>query len=191
MNNEYSRAIPDEHLDSYRSEHIRNRLARKLDNQPLEEVIGPKYMADVLECLDILDIGYPVTAIGILGRALEGCTKEYCQKKIKSKKMFSINTGDFSIKTIRKKFWIKGNHDNRLKLLNQQEITVASNPFKLNKKLLKDDYYGYLISIKNARNKAFHGCTEEDYKDLEALSLNYIEYGLIILITFIKAINEK
>ncbi|RZT23598.1 hypothetical protein [Fictibacillus sp. BK138] len=178
-------------VDIYESEIIRRRLASMLDDQSIEELVGPKYEDDVKECLDILDIGYTVTAVGILGRALELCTKEYCEAKIKRKTAFEKNTANVSISTIRKNFWgSKSNQAERLKLLNKQEVNKNRNTYKLKKGLLKDEYFHTLENIRNARNDAFHGCSEDEYKELSAKSGHFIEHGLIILVKLIKDISE-
>lgn len=174
----------------YRSEIIKQRLAKRLRNRPLEDFIGERYSRDVTECLNILDIEYPVTAIGVLGRALENCTKEYCRKLLKSKTMFSTNSANLPANTIRKTFEEAPQKD-RLLLLNQKEVTRNRNTFKLKKKYLTDSTYSTLIEIKDARNDAFHGCeNEEQYLELESRSFILVEMGILILVSLIEEINK-
>jgi hypothetical protein len=178
-------------VDIYESEIIRRRLAPMLDGQSIEEFVGPNYEKDVKECLDILDIGYTVTAVGILGRALELCTKEYCESKIKRKTAFEKNTANVSISSIRKKFWgSSSTQAERLKLLNKQEVNKNRNTYKLKKPLLKDEYFHTLENIRNARNDAFHGCSDDEYRELSAKSGYFIEHGIVILVKLIKDISE-
>ncbi|OOR12636.1 hypothetical protein BW897_11020 [Bacillus cereus] len=179
--------------DTYESIKIRGNIAARVGDQSLEEYVGLHYSSDVKECLDILDIGYHVTAVGVLGRALEQCTKEYCESAIKNKKAFKLNDPNLSISSIRNKFWgIEGSQDDRLKLLNQQTlIKKGGHKFQLKKKLLKNEYYFVLDSIKNARNNAFHGCSEEEFREIQSKSRVLIEWGLNILITLIGEIKKN
>ncbi len=177
--------------DSYKSKHIMVRISTMLGDNSLDEVIGEEYYRDVKECLDIMDIEYPVTAIGILGRAIELCTKEYFKEKVKNKTTFQINTANLPITTIRKYFCGSDSKQaDRLKLLNQQEVTKNGNKLKLKRKLLKDDSYNTLLAIKDARNDAFHGCNNiDEYNQLESKAFVLIELGIIILVSLIKEIN--
>lgn len=174
----------------YGSHIIRARVAKLLGDESLEDFIDPKYHREVQECLDILDIDYPATAIGILGRILENCTKDYFEKIIKSKNLFSVNSANLPIKTIRKYF--TSNHSkqkNRLDLLNQKEIKINNNSFKLKRKYLTNEYYNILIDIKDARNDAFHGCYDDEFKELEMKSYILIERGIHVLVLLQKQIN--
>ncbi|PEJ09104.1 hypothetical protein [Bacillus wiedmannii] len=178
-------------IDIYESEIIRRRLSAMLEDQSIEDFVGPKYKDDVKECLDILDIGYTVTAVGILGRALEVCMKEYCEVKIKRKTAFEKNTSNVPIATIRKNFWgSKSNQADRLKLLNKQEVSKNRNTYKLKKALLKDEYYHALENIRKARNDAFHGCSVDEYREISAKSGHFIEHGLIILVKLVMDISR-
>ncbi|APO43050.1 hypothetical protein BS614_02530 [Paenibacillus xylanexedens] len=174
----------------YESDIIRRRVARMLGEESIESYVGEKYGPAVKECLDILDIGYTVTAVGVLGKALELCTKEYCEMKIKRKTAFILNSANLPISSIRKKFWgSKSNQESRLKLLNGQVVVANTNSFKVRKVLLKKEYYDALENIRSARNNAFHGCTEDEFKELEAKSGHFIEHGIIILVKLVKEIS--
>lgn len=176
----------------YKSTIIRGRVAGRLGGQTLEDFVGQNYVKEVKECLDVLDIKYPVTAVGILGRALEKCTKEYFIKKIKQKTAFQINSGNSNIAQIRKAFCSKASKQaDRLKLLNQQKVKINGKEYQLKRRLLKNEYFNNLDSIRDARNDAFHGCEDEEYfKELEAKSYILIEWGIIALITLLKEIRE-
>lgn len=178
-------------VELYESEIIRRRVARMLGGESIEDFVGPKYAPAVKECLDILDIGYTVTAVGVLGKALELCTKEYCEVKIKRKTVLSENSGNFPISTIRSKFWgSRSNQEIRLKLLNGQQVVVKGNTYKLRKVLLKKEYYDALENIRVARNSAFHGCTDDEFRELEAKSGHFIEHGIIILVKLVREISQ-
>ena len=179
--------------ETYESTKIRENVSSRFNEQTIEEYVGIKYSQDVKECLDILDIGYHVTAIGILGRALEQCTKEFCECVIKNKNAFRVNTANLPISSIREKFWGNdGTQDHRLKLLNQQEvIKKGGNRFQLKKILLKRESYFVLDAIKDARNKAFHGCSSDDeFNELSSKSRLLIEWGINILITLVGEIRK-
>lgn len=174
----------------YDSSVIRSRLVRRLNDKTIEEFVGAAYARDVTECLNILDIEYPVTAIGVLGRALENCTKEYCEKLLKSKTMFSINSANLPVSNLRKLF-LEATQKDRLDLLNQQLVTKNKNQYQLKKKYLTNPIYSDLIEIKDARNDAFHGLTdEEDYLALESESFILIEKGILILVSLIENTNK-
>lgn len=175
---------------TYHSDVIRERVARMLENnQSIEEFIGPLYSRDVKECLDIIDIDYPVTAVGILGRSLEICIKEYCNKKLKNKMQFSLNTANNSIGQI-KTTLSKANHKNRINLLNQKKIKIDGKEYLLKNKLIRDRYYNLLDEIREARNDAFHGCDSDDYGELAARGYNLIEQGIVLLIALIKDMDR-
>ncbi|PAD28289.1 hypothetical protein [Paenibacillus sp. 7523-1] len=175
----------------YGSQAIRAKIARRIGDQSIEECVGEKYARDVKECLDILDIDYPVTAVGILGRALENCTKEYCLKKINSIRKLSVNNANLSIATIRK--WLyETNQKDRLSFLNQREITKNGNKLKLKKKDITDAVYTYLMDIKDLRNDAFHGCDDDEkYLELETKSYILIELGFVYLVSLVKEMNNR
>ncbi|URT71210.1 hypothetical protein [Cytobacillus firmus] len=178
--------------DRYDSSKILSNLNSVMEGKTLEESVGTKYYRDVRECLDILDIEYKVTAVGTLGRALELCTKEYFETLIKTKSSFELNTGNKSIKKIREIFCGKNSkQDDRLKLLNQQPIKKDTLTYKLKRPLLNKRYYNLLDSIRDARNKAFHGCSNEEYEQLYKESDWLIEGGLRILIDLIKEIDTN
>ncbi|WP_407728493.1 hypothetical protein ACJMCD_28640 (plasmid) [Priestia megaterium] len=178
--------------DKYDSAKIISNLSSVLDGNTLEECVGPIFYRDVKECLDILDIGYKVSAVGILGRAIELCTKLYFETLIKNKLAFQLNTGNKSIKQIREIFC--GNNskqDERLKLLNRQQVGKDSFKYRLNRQLLNKRFYNLLDSIRDARNKAFHGCSNDEYDLLCEESHLLIEWGLRILIELKKEIDQK
>ena len=189
----YERNSPMENesdQEIYESYIIRRRVKRILgDDQSIEEFVGPEYARDVTECLNIVDIGYTVTAIGILGRSLELCIKEYCKKKLKSKTYFNINTANKTISQI-KKVILSASHANRICLLQGQKITIDHKDYRLKKKLLKDEYYWLLDSIRDARNKAFHGCDNDYYNELSA-KVSLMEQGMVLLVTLIKAFDDE
>jgi|GEM_PF-5866458 len=174
----------------YGSQAIRSKIARRIGNQSIEDCVGEKYAKDVKECLDILDIDYPVTAVGILGRALENCTKEYCMRRINSKRKLSVNTANLNISTI-KKLLFEGNQKDRLDFLNQKEINKRGNKLKLKNKEIIDTVYTYLMDIKDLRNDAFHGCDDEEkYLELETKSYILIELGFVYLVSLVKKMND-
>ncbi len=171
------------------SEVINGRILRVMDGKDPEEFFRSNYYNIFKECLDIADIEYYVTAVGILGKALENEVKEYTNKTLKNKNMFSTNTPNLPIDKIRKIF-AKESHFNRIKLLNLQEVTVSGKRFKLKKKFLKDEDYNELLAISKARNDAFHGCDEERYNELDAKAQSYIDRGVVIL-AMLEKINTK
>ncbi|HCL4558105.1 TPA: hypothetical protein N2E03_003750 [Clostridium botulinum] len=159
------------------SEVISGRISKIMDGLEYDEFFRESYAKMFKECLDIADIEYYVTAVGILGKALENQIKEYFNKKVKNKTMFSINTGNYSIKKIREQF---NTHFNRIKLLNGKEVKINGKNYKLKRSLLKDEDYNELLSISRARNDSFHGCEEERYLEIEAKSQSYIDRGVVI-----------
>ncbi|CAH1215703.1 hypothetical protein PAECIP111893_04009 [Paenibacillus plantiphilus] len=174
----------------YSSAVIRARLEKRLGAaQSIEDYVGDNYAKDVTECFNILDIDYPVTAAGILGRALENCTKEYCERKISNKRKLSVNTASWPISNIRRVL-VEGNQKDRLSFLNQQEVTKNGHKLKLKKKYITDAVYTYLIDIKNLRNDAFHGCDDEKYLEWESRSYILIELGMNCLVSLVKEMND-
>lgn len=162
------------------SEIISGRLSKIMDGKEYEEFFREKYAKMLKECLDIADIDYFVTAVGILGKALENQVKEYFINKVTNKTMFSVNTGNYAIKKIREEF-VKGNHFNRIKLLNGQEVTINRKSYKLKRSLLKEQDYNELVAISRARNDSFHGCDEERYNEIYGMSQSFIDRGVVIL----------
>lgn len=160
------------------SEIISGRLSKIMDGKDYDEFFRENYAKMFKECLDIADIDYFVTAVGILGKALENQVKEYFNNKIISKSKFSINTRSYSIKKIKDEF---ATHFNRIKLLNGQEVRINGNSYKLKRSLLKDDDYNELLAISRARNDSFHGCEEDRYNEIDAKAYSYIERGIVIL----------
>lgn len=178
--------------DKFESSVVRKRVARMIGEATIEEYVGEKYSRDITECLDILDMEYVVTAVGLLGRALEECIKEYSCIKLKNKKEFSVNDNNYSIAQIRKYLYHKNtSHDTRVKLLHQEEIVIKSGKkLKLKRKILADNKYNLLMDIKDGRNKAFHGCSESDYIELSARGGSMIEQGIILLVGLVTEINN-
>jgi hypothetical protein len=162
------------------SEVISGRLSKVMNGIDYDEFFRENYAKMFKECLDIADIEYFVTAVGILGKALENQVKEYFVNKVTIKTMFSINTGDYSIKKIRAEF-VKGSHFNRIKLLNGQEVKIDGKSYKLKRSLLKEEDYNELLAISRARNDSFHGCDEERYNEIDAKAQSYIDRGVVIL----------
>lgn len=164
------------------SEIINNRLLKVTNGIDLEEFFRPEYYRQLKECLDIIDIDYSVTAVGILGKALENQLKEYIDVKIKSKNDFSVNNNNHTIRQIKKNLH-SINHAMRLNLANCQLIKLNSGTieYKLKRKILKDEDFNEMMNISRARNDAFHGCDDERYREIEGKAYTYIERGVVIL----------
>lgn len=162
------------------SEIISGRLSKIMGGMDYDEFFRENYAKMFKECLDIADIEYFVTAVGILGKALENQVKEYFIKKLTSKTMFDVNTGNYGISKIRDEF-VKGSHFNRINLLNGQMVSIKGKNYKLKRSLLKDEDYNELLSISRARNDSFHGCDDERYNEIDGKAQSYIDRGVVIL----------
>lgn len=171
------------------SEVITNRISKIMGGLEYEEFLRENYAKMLKECLDIADIEYFVTAVGILGKALENQIKDYFINKVKSKRMFDINSNNYGISKIRKEV-IRTNHYNRINLLNGQEVMINGKSYKLRMKLLKDEDYNELLAISRARNLSFHGCTDDEYDEIDSKAQSYIDRGVAILIKLEKEIKK-
>lgn len=171
------------------SDIISGRMKRILGEKEVDEFFRPQYYKMLKECLDILDISYYPTAVGVLGKALENEIKEFLKNSIKSKKMLSVNSGDYSKARIIKAFDSES-HDKRVKFLNGELVKIDNKEYKLKRKLLKLEDYNELLAIKNVRNDVFHGCSDERYIEIEAKSYSYLERGIIIL-TMLEKLNRE
>lgn len=160
---------------------IHGRLAKMLGDKDIEEYFRTEYYIQLKECLDILDIDYSVTAVGILGKALEKQLIEYLLKSIKNKRYLTENSKNHSVEKIRKTL-IGATHFKRLELAMGKKTNFGDNTiYQLKKKLLKDEDYQEILNISRARNDAFHGCDEMRYGEIEAKAFTYIERGVAIL----------
>lgn len=171
------------------SEVITQRISKIMGGLEYDEFLRENYAKMLKECLDIADIEYYVTAVGILGKILENQIKDYFINKVKRKTMFNINSNDYGIAKIREEV-LKTTHNNRICLLNGQEVTINRKKYKLKVKLLKDEDYNELIAISRARNKSFHGCTDDEYDEIDSKAQSYIDRGVAILIKLEKEIKK-
>lgn len=183
--------------DQFCLSEIEENLEKILKGQNLEDVIRPVYFREIQQCTNIFDIGYPLTAIAVLGKILDKISKEYCQTLITSIDMFEINTGNYTLDSIRKLLWGKdSDYETRLRFMIQNEITVDSSAIiKLGMKMIKDDDFGYLNLIENFRKASYTGDLEEEYSeeqyyDFEINSFNYIQIGITKLILLERRIKE-
>ena len=162
------------------SEIISGRISKVMDGMEYDEFFREKYAKMFKECLDIADIEYFVTAVGILGKALESQIKEYFINQVTRKTMFDVNTQNYGIAKIRKEFE-KTSHYNRIELLNGKEVTINRKKYRLKRSLLKDEDYNELLSISRARNDSFHECDEDRYNEIDAKAQSYLDRGVVIL----------
>lgn len=162
------------------SEIINDRLKSIFKDKEYDEFFREEYSKLFKECLDIADIDYYVTAVGVLGKALENQIVELTSTALKNKTQFQINSNSLTIGGIRK-ILQKTNHFNRLKLFAGEEVTIDHNRLKLKKHILKKDDYHELDAIRDARNDAFHGCSEERASIIKAKALTYLERGIVVL----------
>lgn len=172
------------------SDIISGRVLKIMDGMDYDDFFRDNYAKMFKECLDIVDIDYYVTAVGILGKALENEIKEYFVNRVTSKTMFSVNTGNYAISKIRK-IVNKAAHFDRITLLNGQQVTIDRKTYKLKRQLLKQEDYNELLSISRARNDAFHGCDDERYNEIDAKAQSYIDRGIVILAMLEKINRQK
>ncbi|MBU3175198.1 serine protease [Clostridium estertheticum] len=171
---------------------IESNLEKKLKGSSLEDVIRPMYYKEIVQCTNILDIEYPITALSILGRALDKITKEYCDQVIVDTGMFNLKLDKVTYEKLADVFWGSSSKlDNRIDLMVGKCVDLDGIKLKLNKKIINNRDYNIINSIYLLR--CDHICGETEYmeedncnyefcmdpiSDLESMARSYIEPGI-------------
>ncbi len=180
--------IKEDQLGSY---DLRPALARVLSfhGESYDRLLHESIVLDVIEAVDIWQFGYFMTSLGVLGRALELVSKDAVSELLVSKRQFKQNSTGSKIKHLRKRF-IEESQNNRLSLLVGNEVKVffkgpptGSHKFQLEKALIEEYDHTLGMWLKDCRNDAFHGFTEDHFKNVYLpKAFTHFETGLNLCI---------
>lgn len=179
-------------INRYNSALVKDRVARILKGRPLEDVLRPEYMRGIIECFDVMDIEYLVTALSLLGRVLQQATKDYFLALVTNKRAFAVNSQRLPFASIKERLTGECSlQEDILNLLVQKEVTLSDGAkLKLKRKLLNDEDYNTLLYISKAKNWTFNLCDESVFSQIEERAESYIDLGLISLVKMVQKMDE-
>jgi V8-like Glu-specific endopeptidase len=175
-------------------------ISKTLQGSTLESILRPLYYKEVMQGVNIIDIGYPVCAIFILKRCLDKITKEYCKCNIKSSNLSCENL-DFA--EVERRFWGEGSDfSHRCELLSGRECSINEHKFSLKSSLLTNANLEILKLISGISIDFENGVTEyvsddnynynkDNLNDLEELSLETFSRGVVLLVKLEKELMKQ
>lgn len=141
---------------------IEQALQDILAGRSLEELVRPMVYADIMQGINIMDIGYPLCSCFVINRCINNLLIEYCNCLFSSNESFEIEGGTIDFADIKEKFWGEGSRvADRIDLLSQKKCHIKENiSISAKKKLLTQRYFKIINNINLYAIDFMHGKTE-------------------------------
>ena len=141
---------------------IEQALQDILADRSMEELVRPMVCADIMQGINIIDIGYPLCSCFVISRCINNLLIEYCNCLFSSNESFEIEGGVINFADIKEKFWGEGSSvAYRIDLLSQKKCHIKENiSISVKKKLLTQRYFKIINNINLYAIDFMHGKTE-------------------------------